>query len=292
VNNEKKKTIFSIIILTIILVLYIHNSIEVKELKSELEQVTETKEELVRIIESNTIEDNDKIIDNEIIPVTSTNMSLKEDKELYGIGIINKEVNMQSIIITNPSSEYIIQENEIVQIIDIFIDSNNKEWVLVKYNKEHVFGLIDSRYIDNVEYSGYYKESEWDINGFRIGEPLSNVINIMGYDYTVSESGEYSRDLIATFRNGDEGETRVFFDPTYMVINYISTSDKNITINGLFHVGDNVYESVTSLNKSYRDNEEDNYVIIEDSSSYYIILHYDINNEITNIIYRTYEVEA
>ncbi|GKX31335.1 hypothetical protein SH1V18_38150 [Vallitalea longa] len=288
----KKKTIFSIIILTIILVLYIHNSIEVKELKSELEQVTETKEELVRIIESNTIEDNDKIIDNEIIPVTSTNMSLKEDKELYGIGIINKEVNMQSIIITNPSSEYIIQENEIVQIIDIFIDSNNKEWVLVKYNKEHVFGLIDSRYIDNVEYSGYYKESEWDINGFRIGEPLSNVINIMGYDYTVSESGEYSRDLIATFRNGDEGETRVFFDPTYMVINYISTSDKNITINGLFHVGDNVYESVTSLNKSYRDNEEDNYVIIEDSSSYYIILHYDINNEITNIIYRTYEVEA
>lgn len=289
-----KKRILLLIVLVIILFFYINTSNEVKELNMELEQMTKRKEELVihvdylqSIIESNNNEKNKKLTDNETITVN--NMYLKKDKELYGIGVIEKEVNMQSIAITNPSSEYKIKEKEVVEIIDVFIGSDNKEWALVKYNQGHVWGLIESQYVKNTKINGYYEESEWEINGFKIGEPLSNAIHMMDCDYTISELGEYSRDLIATFK--DEGETRVFFDPTFKVIKYISTTDKNITVNGLFHVGDNVYESISLLNKSYYDNEK-NYVIIEDSSSYYIILYYNTNKEITSIIYRTYEVEA
>lgn len=126
------------------------------------------------------------------------NKYLKKDKELHGRGVIEKEVNMQSITITNPSSECRIKEKESVEIIDVFIDSDNKEWVLVKDYKDHVWGFVESQYVKNDEISGYYKESEWDINGFRIGEPFSNAIHIMGNDYTIIDAGEYSSDLIAT----------------------------------------------------------------------------------------------
>lgn len=292
----KKRMKFFLIVTVTIIALYIITLSKVKELKTELEQVTKMKEELVvqvdnlqNITNSNNEEKNDNTIDNETISVDA-NKYLKKEKELYGLGVIKKDVNMQSITITNPSSEYRLKENQNVEIIDVFIDTDNKEWVLVKDSLNHGWGFVESQYVKNVEFNRYYKESEWDINGFRIGEPFSNAIQMMGYDYTIMEPGEYTRELIATFKG--EGETRVFFNPIFMVIERISTTDKNITVNGLFQVGDNVYESISLLNKSYNENKENNYVIIKDSSSYYIILYYDENNKITSILYRTCEVDA
>lgn len=217
--------------------------------------------------------------------------SLVEKSIFHGYGRMLKDAEMKPQPSTSYDCGWLLSQGETVYILDEFICEDESHWLLVKSYNLKMYGYIRTDEIEMVDIASYMEESQWDIYGIKIGKSLNSAIFILGNSYSKIEASEYQYDETALFdNNGDQIE--INYNPISKVIEKITTTSQEHKVSGLIGVGNNVYDSAKMLTDKFVDNKQNNYILIEDCSKYYILLYYDKNFDITVISYRTYEIDA